>query len=162
MKELQALQATQNLISSIEEEVFEDIIVGTQQRGFAHITTSSLTPPTAYYFVAIFATSPEEYYPTVIIPQSFYDITITVIDYIVGITGETELFETMGNQFTLVTDRIVNKLRTESFTADDGSTFRLELPEKRISKNNRPVSWEDAESYFAYCFSEISFRLESC
>jgi hypothetical protein len=161
--------AFKTLLTNNESLLLDGIIVGGMQREFAHITTSQLTPPTAYYFVAVHVPDLEATENPIGglnsldgIEQDEYNVNITIIDYINGVFGEDELYETMNTHYDIVSDRIVNLIFTSNtFTAPSGEKLSLSRP-KSVSKSTSPVNWSDAEQYHAVLMGEITFSVEAC
>jgi hypothetical protein len=117
MSEVSAKRAIQNFFNDNETELLSGIVHYGQQRTFTHITRSTLTPPTGYYFIAIHVDNKElrkKLDPAndlFDIPKAkFYRLTVSILDYVGETVGETELYEAMNDDFNLLTDRVMDLL----------------------------------------------------
>lgn len=170
MSEVSAKKSIQRLLELNANDLLSGIIRFDVQRTFQHITRSPLTPPTGYYFVAVFVENKRNrkfFDPTnddTGIKTKQYRINISLVDYIFGVTGEDQLYEAMTDDFNTVTDRIIELIDpTDSFTYffDEASRFRL-TTDTEVSCDNTPVSWEEAETYHAVLIADITFDIETC
>lgn len=148
-----------------EAEFFDGIYAFGEQRRFAQVSKTTLTPPTGYFFCSINVRDIiEESNPIVpSITKTEYRVIITIVDYIgseeQGLEHE-QLYERMDESFRTVTDRVMNKLRESSFTA-----FKVldeEGSEKRIQKINSDASWSEGEIYHLLVVATIEFTMVSC
>ena len=169
MNEKEARLAIQSLLNTNSSTLLSGISHFGQDRVFAHLTTSAITPPTGYYFIAVYAINIRETAMKIgtnnpsPIPQIFHNMEIALVDYIDGITGETELYEQMDSDFQMLGDRIVDLLKDQLFIVSPGSIkFRINRQEPTVTKTNRPVTWEDGDSFYAMLFADINFELEEC
>ena len=177
--EHQARLAVQQYLKDNENTFFQDIIVHGQQRGWGHVTISGATPPTAYYFASIFVEeAPVEeniwgQNVQISTVKGTYNVSIVIVDYMEGVAGETELYETMDVQFQVVTDRVkFGIFDTGSFIYDatydayestyDAVMFRLPTSQRVVNKGNTLVRFPEAEEYYAVVATQISFQLEEC
>jgi hypothetical protein len=172
MSEVSAKRVIQNFFRDNESELLSGINHYGVQRTFSHITRSTLTPPTGYYFVAIHVDNKEfrkKLDPAndlFDIPKTwFYRLTVSILDYVGAVAGETELYEAMNDDFNLITDRIIDllekKYNEQTYFTDNLSRFRL-FSDTDITCENSEIYWPEAESFAAYLISEIKFDLEEC
>lgn len=168
MSEVSAKKSIQRFLEANATALLEGIVRFDVQREFKHITRSPLTPPTGYYFVAIFVENKgrqpffEGVNDELAIKNKRYRLNVAVVDYIFGVTGEDQLFEAMTDDFSTVTDRIMDLLEDEDVTTyfyDETTRFRLVSD---VSCDNTPVYWEEAETYHAVLMADITFELELC
>lgn len=152
-----------------------DLVLGLSFQGLSRnihqITTSSLTPPTGYYFINIVVTNYSArtrngFGNTTSVPPSEaeYSVLIEISDYAIGNPTEDQLFEKMDYDFQLFTDRIVDKLRENRYMTDidSGTKFTLD-DERNVNKTNISASWEEAAQYHALLHSRITFDvLQEC
>ena len=89
---------------------------------------------------------------------------VIVVDYIYGDFEDEELYEKADNDFTLLTDRLVDLIRTTVSTPiiDDSNSYKIPRDSQAITKINRDTTWEDAEAYHAVKYCEITFNLQGC
>ena len=110
MSEVSAKKSIQRLLENNANDLLQGIVRFDVQRVFQHITRSPLTPPTGYYFVAIFVenkrkrTFSESANDEIDIKIKQYRVNISLVDYIFGVTGKTQLYEAMTDDFNLITD----------------------------------------------------------
>lgn len=170
MSEVSAKKSIQRLLEHNANSLLEGIIRFDVQRVFQHISRSPLTPPTGYYFVAVFVENKrkrkffEGLNDDVGIKTKQYRINISLVDYIFGVTGEDQLFEAMTDDFNLVTDRILELIDpddTFTYFFDETSRFRL-AADTEVSCDNTPVYWEEGETYHAVLMADITFEIETC
>lgn len=170
MSELSAKKSIQRLLQESETDLLQGIIRFDVQRTFAHISRSPLTPPTGYYFLVVFVENKRKRRfqefgnDDVSLKVQQYRINITLVDYIQGVTGEDQLYEAMTDDFTTVTDRILELIDPEEDIAyfyDDTHRFRL-TNDTEVTCDNTPVFWEEAESYNAVLIADITFEIEAC
>lgn len=170
MSEVSAKKSIQRLLETNETSLLEGIIQFDVQRTFAHVTRSPLTPPTAYYFVAVFVENKRKRKffdganDNFAIKNYQYRITISIVDYVFGVTGEGQLFESMTDDFNTVTDRIIELIDPEdtlTYFLDETTRFRL-TNDTEVSCDNTPVYWEEAETYHAVLMADITFEVEGC
>lgn len=170
MNENEVRQTIKNLILNNETTILDSITQQGQQRTFAHITTSSITPPTGYYYVNITTDSPVLSYRdegiNVLISSKIitYPVSVVLVDHVQPTFGEDELYETTDSDFQVVGDRMVNLLAdiidtNGKLTSPNNLVYTLG---DTITKSNLATSWTDAESYHAVLSSEIRFELEEC
>jgi hypothetical protein len=165
--ETQARLAIQALLKANESSLFSGIVAHGVQRSWQHVTTSALTPPTGYYYASVVAEeaplkeSSLGKNSIVSLVNGEYQISVVIIDYIEGVTGETELYETMDAHFQIVTDRVKKLVFDTATFTNGGYQFKLVVP-KEVDKRNTPVSWQTAEAYYAVLVTQISFRLVEC
>jgi len=167
--EHQARLAIQAYLIANEATFFDDLFVnGDQQREWKHVTVSGVTPPTAYPYASIFvegapvSESSLGQNVSISIPSVTYDVSVVIIDYMEGVAGETELYETMDIQFQTFTDRIkLGIFNTGSFIYDD-VRFSLPKSQRTVDKSNTLVRWPEAENYWAVLATQITFQLEEC
>lgn len=174
MNEVGAKKAVQNILHNNESDIFLGIIQYGVQRKFQHVTRSTLTPATGYYYVGIQATNktkrvlldPFNDVLKVKIPQ--YSINITIVDYLGSVTGESELFESMTDDFNLVTDRIMELIDPDDsdiityFYDDNNHRFRLVEDSIPVCENT-PSYFPDAEeNLHGSMMAEIVFEIEEC
>lgn len=170
MSEVSAKKSIQRLLESNATDLLEGIIRFDVQRTFAHISRSPLTPPTGYYFVAIFVENKRKrkffdgFNDNVAIKTKQYRVNISLVDYLFGVTGEDQLFEAMTDDFNLVTDRILELIDPDdifTYFFDEANRFRL-INDTEVSCDNTPVYWEEAETYHAVLMADITFEIETC
>lgn len=170
MSEVSAKKSIQRLLESNATDLLEGIVRFDVQRTFAHISRSPLTPPTGYYFVAVFVENKRKrkffdgFNDNVAIKTKQYRMNISLVDYIFGVTGEDQLFEAMTDDFNLVTDRILELIDpddTFTYFYDEANRFRL-INDTEVSCDNTPVYWEEAETYHAVLMADITFEVETC
>jgi len=170
MSEISAKKSIQRLLETNANDLLSGIVRFDVQRTFKHITRSPLTPPTGYYFVAIFVENKRsrKFFDPINddtgIKVKQYRVNISVVDYIFGVTGEEQLYEAMTDDFNIVTDRIIELIDpTDSFTYfyDETNRFRL-TQDTEVSCDNTPVFWEEAETYHAVLIADITFDIETC
>jgi len=167
LKTTQILQTIRALIEDNATDILDGIIVSGVQREFEHITTSPVTPPTGYYFVAIDAepiSLSEDSGPNVLKGNKIanYGVVISIVDYIYGVRGETELYETMHNQFRDVADRLQELIYDQDTFISPDTTHKYTLVDFDVDRNDLSTSWEDSENYQAVVGTEIRFELEEC
>lgn len=170
MSEVSAKKSIQRLLENNANDLLQGIVRFDVQRVFQHITRSPLTPPTGYYFVAIFVenkrkrTFSESANDEIDIKIKQYRVNISLVDYIFGVTGETQLYEAMTDDFNLITDRIIELIDpddTFTYFYDETNRFRLTTGTE-VSCDNTPVFWEEAETYHAVLIADITFDIETC
>ena len=169
MNEKEARLAVKELIDTNSATLLSGLTHFGQAREFVHLTTSAITPPTGYYFVAIYVINSRQTAMKIgtgnpsPIPQIFHNMEIAIVDYVDGEDGETELYENMDSDFQILGDRIVNLLKEQLFIVSSGGIkFRINRQEPTVTKTNRPVTWEDGDAFYAMLFADINFELEEC
>lgn len=155
------LDYLRTLINGNTSSLFSGIVQQGQQRGFAHITQSTLTPPTGYYFLAMDIKSVAPVAKLQVLDTTItaplYTVELTVVDYLTPADNETELYERYHRDFRTVTDRLYNLLDTHQFTG------QWRRPDQyNLTKQNQPIGFEEAESYHAYATSTLTFVVEGC
>lgn len=164
--ESQARQAIQTFLQSNESEFFQNIIQQGQQRGFQHITTSRVTPPTGYYYACVFCSSRDQIYATNVANDLFdikfnrYMIELTLVDCITPTLGETELYESNDLDFQIVTDRIYDKIKDTTNFATGEYNFRL--ANDNVRKINESPYYTDAEMDTPLLLCTIMFSIDLC
>ena len=167
MNEKQARLSIRKLLDDNSTTLLSGIIHFGEQREFVHLTTSSATPPTGYYYLAVLAlTSTSDVAGSVNNPTPRmlvkHDIEIALVDYIDSVAAEVEVYEGMDQDFQLLGDRIVELLEATNFiVSDDGDSFRLDRTTSVI-KTNQHQTWEDAQNWYAMLFANIGFTLIEC
>ena len=172
MNEFAARQAVKKFIVDNKETITEDVIALGEQREIVQVSTSRLTAEYGYYFISVYATSGEEtdYSDTIQdISVSTLEMIISVADHIIiNPLDEEESFESMDADMQIVTDRIVNLLRQQTYlqyidTENNAYRFKLELP-RRITKQNEyiPTNWNDTNMISALISTDIKFRIQVC
>lgn len=171
MNESVVRKTLKNLILTNEDKLVTELYFQGNPRTIHQVTTSTLTPPTGYYFISITTTSiatnnrPKFGNTSGMAPsEAKYEVMIEIADYVIGTTTEDELFEKMDGDFQLFTDRLVSLLRETRWIEDleSKSMFRLNN-ERSMIKNNVGSGWEEASQYHAMLYSRITFQLlEEC
>ena len=175
--EHQARRAIKQFLLANESTFFDGIVTNTQ-RGWKHVTTSGLTPPTGYYFASVFVEEAPVQESTlgqnvpISIPTVRYSASIVVVDYINGVANEDELYETMDTHFQVVTDRVklgifdagtfVYDSTYDDYDDQDAVTFSLPKDQRVVNKSNTLVRFPEAEDYEAVVATQLSFQLEEC
>lgn len=172
MNETAILDALKSLIDDNKSTLVTGMTHQGQARAIEHITTSVLTPPVAYYYIAleinevaesskfgVFATAERP-------PRSaVYNCEVNVADYLVGVAGEAELYETMHNSFRLLVDRIAKLIEEQKWIPSISDSPKVRLVRSGTAGNDRAIQkvntnqgWFDqAESYHALAFCQLRF-----
>lgn len=169
MSELAAKRAIQNFISQSEFEILNGIVQFDVQRRFIHNSRTPLTPPTGYFFLVVFSTNKGKrtlFDPVndLAIRTKYYRINMMLVDYLYAVTGEGQLYEAMTDDFTIVTDRILDLLDPEDegvYFFDDNLRFRV-VEGSEVACDTTPLFWEEAETYHASLVADITFEIEIC
>lgn len=163
-------KAVKAFLLANETEFFSQIIHFDTQRKFGHITTSGVNPARDYYYAAIMVDDvelvsrpPVGVNDIVGLPrQRQYRVTIGLVDYLYGVSGESQLYETMDESFQIVTDRILFAIEDEGLTFTFGNyRFRV-VPDSQIQKLNRQADWTISEVHHAVREAEITFSVYGC
>lgn len=172
MNEVAVRNAIKTLISDNNAVLMTDLTFQGNPRTIHQIVTSSLTPPTGYYFVSVTVSSAKAAVrtgmgKTVSVPPSEarYDVVIELSDYAIASPSEEDnIFEKMDADFQLFSDRIVSLLRADRWITDDVSVSQFRLGNERaVTKNNLGTIWEEAAQYHAMLYCRITFQLlEEC
>jgi hypothetical protein len=171
MNESAVRRALKTLILENEDILVSGLTFQGNPRNIHQVTTSSITPPTGYYFVSISTTTDNalnrrNFGRTVSVPPSEarYDVLIELADYAIGDPSEDQLFEKMDTDFQLFSDRLISILRKSRWIIDEETASQFVLDgERRVSKNNTGTNWEEAAQYHAMLYCRITFQLlEEC
>ena len=171
MNENAARLALKSLIVDNADMLVDGFSKQGASREIHQVTTSSLTPPTGYFFVSIIVTNSvaevrEGFGRTTAVPpsQATYSIAIDIADYALGDPSEDQLFEKLDSEFQIFTDRIVSLIRETRFLTHDDTGLKFRLTDSRsVTKNNVSANWEEAAQYAALLGCRITFTLlEEC
>lgn len=153
-----------------ETAFFSQIVHFDRQRGFNHITTSGVNPARDYYYAVIMvdevelvSRSPVGINDITGLPrQRQYKVTIGLVDYLYGVMGESQLYETMDESFQVVTDRILFAIEDEGLTFTYDNHRFMVVPDSQIQKINRQADWTVSEVHHAVREAEITFNVYGC
>ena len=173
MNEQAILDGLKTLIRANEATLVQGLTHQGQPRAIAVLSTSIFTPPTAYYWVALeCSTVPEtsrsgQFITVEMPPRSvFYNAEIHCADYLIGVAGEEELFETMHNDFRTFCDRVSKLVSDAHWIPDATSNPRVRLTrsrdagaDRRIEKTNTNMGWQEAEQYHALAYAQLRFTV---
>lgn len=183
MNEYAVASALKALISDNEATLLSGLTLDGVAKVIGQLTSSVLTPPELYYFVAIDVQSATAHYQMRPMPKNLrhttkqtagmlideYEASIYVVDYALKsmpIEGEVQSFEEEHQLFRQLTDRIVDLLdRTDQLTS---GTYTMWIPgeggdeDRRIGKENRLDAWEDSDGQHFELGSRITFRVKAC
>lgn len=160
------LNQIKDLIVLNKDLLVTDLIHQGEQRELKVITTSSLTPPTAYYAVLI--TSSASFESDIVMGAqvginvrankkrtAFYNIEISIGDEAVGDFQDDELFETADKDF----QKLLNRIAELILNADKDGELRLGN-DREIRQLNAVEDWLHADEYHAMLFGQLQFTVE--
>jgi len=152
------------LIAANQTTLLQDLEDQGVAREIAHLTKSTLTPPTDYYIVAIGASESDEAEDRYVSGAS-YNVTVKVADAALMTPGEDEAYENMHMNFKLFCNRIAKLIRDQSSFSDAAGDVKFQLKrsesgDKRIRKTERELSRDMGEDMFAMLIALIQFDVQ--
>jgi hypothetical protein len=187
MNEVAVAQTLKTWVLDNKDTLDDTLYVDMTQKEIQQVTSSVLTPPALYYYIAIDVDSAYAHYEDDGRPRARnvahntlkdtaalfddYACSIFVADYaikVMPVEGEEQSFEEEHELFRTLTDRIVNLLdQTDKFT-DASGTYTMWIPgdggdeDRRIDKDNRHDIWADENGQHFGIVCEIRFRIKAC
>lgn len=168
-----AKEAVKTLIDTNSATLLTGLTAQGQARQIVHLTTSISTPATGYFFVAVHcAESPEHSLGGRNISKppraAEYDMIVHVEDYIVGATGEDELFEEQTASFDKFVDRIKALIADAVWIPDATSSPKFNLVRSPAATEDQVIvrsdaqqgRFDEAERYHSMLYAQLRFRME--
>jgi len=184
MNESKVALGYKKLIDDNREVLLDGLSAGGEEKEIKQLTSSILTPPELYYFVAVDVEQATMEYDSPKMPANIshsvakdvsrlpfdtYEVRIYVLDYAVQtepLESVLQSFEEEHETFRIFTDRIVNLLdHADRVTYE---LYTMWIPgtrgneDRRITKSNRPDSWEDENGTYFRLLTEIAFQVRAC
>lgn len=166
-------RAIKTLINDNGTTLVQDIYQDGIQKQIEQITTSVLTAPSSYFFIAISTTDVRDKVRTgfensnASIPPSEaeYDLVIEVTNVATSSSEDDQMYENVDSDFQTLGDRIVSLIRSTRWITDSVTSqkYRLVGNERLINKTNLTSIFTEGSQYYSMLYSRISFTLlEEC
>lgn len=187
MREVEVASTLKEFINDNKDTWVDGLTLDMEPKEIQQVSSSILTPPMLFYFVAVDIRNAISYYddggrprPRNMAHSSLKDYGLLIDEYLVALIvadyaiktmpleGEVQSFEEEHVLFRTLTDRMVDALDQQDKFVNADADYTMWIPgdggdeDRRITKDNRADIWEDDGGQHFGLVTEISFLVKAC